>query len=101
MKVVYELKRYHHKREFRKGDLEADTVQDYSDTFATRKLANAFLVKKESEAKVKGYQTYIESVNRGDKDSSLLVYTGDVWQHENSGEEHREYYKYVIKKKTL
>lgn len=100
-KIIYELKRWHHKRCYRKGDLESQDVQDYSDTFATRKAANEYLSKRAAAARRNGWKTNIKLVKRGNEDSELFIYTNDTWIHENTGANEQETYWYDVKKKTL
>ena len=97
--ATYEARCMHHRRAWIKGDLESEDVLHSSETFSSRKAANLYLQKKESEAKRRGYQTRIELVGRGEKESELLVFTGDSWTHENTGDKHSEYYWYRVRKK--
>lgn len=100
-KTVYELKRYYHHKNYRNGDLEADTTMDFVQTFSTRKAANEFLQDKERQAKRIGRQTEISIVKRGDKNSRLVVFTGEEWIHENTGSKEYESYSYIVTKKNL
>lgn len=100
-KIIYELKRYHHRKAYRRGDLEDEDVQDFSQNFNTRKDANAYLEKKCAEAERKGWTTHLTLVKRGDKPSTLWVYTGETWVNENSGEDQEESFAYQVKKVTL
>lgn len=99
-KTIYELKRYHHRKAYRKGDLEDETIQDFSQTFSTRKEGNEFLERKQQEESGR-YTCRINLVKRGNDSSTLYVYTGNTWIHENTGEEMEEYYSYILKKKIL
>lgn len=100
-KIIYELKRYHHRKAYRKGDLEAEDIQDAFATYATRREANEFLESKAREARRNGWKYELTLVKRGDKASVLWVYTGVKWIHENTGEEEIETYAYEVKKKTI
>lgn len=100
-KIIYELKRRHHERYYRNGDLESRDIQDFSATFATRKAANEYLAKKAAAARGNGWKTNIKLVKQGNDDSELFVYTNDTWVHENTGADEQETYWYVVKKKTL
>lgn len=99
--VIYELKRYHHRKAYRRGDLESEDVQDFSRNFKTRKDANAFLEEKAVEASRKGWKANLTLVKRGDKASVLWVYTGNNWVHENTGEDEEETYAYEVKKVSI
>ena len=100
-KVIYELKRYHHRKAWRNGDLEDETIQDFSQNFSTRTEANNFLEKEENKYKREKYSIQKTIVKRGDKPSKLLVFTGETWVNENSGSNNEEYYHYIVNKKTL
>lgn len=100
-KVIYELKRWHHERYYRKGDLESRDVQDFSETFSTRKAANECLIKNATDARRRGWTANLELVKRGNEPSRLTVYTGDKWVHENTGDDEEEHYWYNVTKKTL
>lgn len=97
--AIYEARCLHHRKAWRRGDLESEDVLHSSETFSTRKAANLYLKSKESEARRNGYKVRINLVGRGDKESELLVFTGNSWIHENTGDEHNEYYWYRVTKK--
>lgn len=94
--AIYEARCVHHRKAYIKGDLESEDVLHSSETFTTRKAANSYLQRKESDAKRRGNKTRINLVGRGDKESELVIFTGNSWINENTGDEHEEYYWYRV-----
>lgn len=97
--AIYEVRCVHHRKAWRRGDLESEDVLHSSETFTTRKAANSYLQRKESDAKRQGNRTRINLVGRGNKESELIIFTGNSWINENTGEENKEYYWYRVIKK--
>lgn len=98
-KAIYELKRYHHQKCYRNGDLEDETVVDFMQVFPTRTAANNYLMSEESSARRRGFSTDITIVKRGAASSELLIDTHNNWVNENSGEDCSETLWYVVEKK--
>lgn len=89
---MYEVKVYHYKPHYRKGDLEDTTELINSKVFKLRKDAKSFIEKEVRGKKTKG------SYSRGNTPSYIYYYTGKTWIHENTGEECSECISYVLQK---
>ena len=96
---MYQVKVYHYKRAIVKGDLEDEQVLEKSELFKTRKSAKDFI-----ESEVKKEWRYCDKpvvrreYHKGDEPSYVYLWTGDKWQHENSGEMCEEYYTWKLTK---
>ncbi len=96
---MYQVKVYHHRRAIVRGDLENEEVLEKSELFKTRKAAKGFIedeVRKESRYADKPFVR--REYHRGNEPSYVYLWTGDEWQHENSGEMCQEYYTYKLEK---
>lgn len=89
----YLVEIWHYRPAYRKGDLEDESVIIQNQTFKLRKDAKDFI-----ENKLAGKKNAKRDYHRGDKNSTCYYYTGKTWIHENSGEECRECYTFILKK---
>lgn len=89
---MYTVEVKHHCKAWRRGDLEDDLVLEESKNFKTRKAAKVYIL-----SKIKGKKVQ-EHWHKGDQPSYVLYFTGETWQHENTGEQMSEYYQYILKK---
>lgn len=83
----------HHTKAYRNGDLEDKLELIQVENFKTRSSAKAYI-----ERELRGKDNVEKSYHRGDEPSNCWFFTGVRWQHENTGEEMREYYQYTLKK---
>lgn len=97
---MYEVKAYHHDKDWRKGDLEDKFELISSEIFKTRTAAKHW-IESRLRSHLGGNGTIIRDYHRGDTPSYCYYYTGYKWVHENSGETMEEYYKYVLRKTKL
>lgn len=96
---MYQVKIYHHRKAIVKGDLEDELVMINSKVFSTRKSAKGFIERQAaSEARYASKPTIRRDYHKGDEPSHVYLWTGDEWQHENSGEMCQEYYIYKLEK---
>lgn len=93
--MKYKVIRYHHRKAYVRGDLEAETVIDNVEVFTTKKAAVEYLKNEDAKARNSGYRTSLNTKIRGAM-PSLTVYTGVTWIHENTGNEEKEYYNYRV-----
>lgn len=90
---MYQVKVYHYREAWRKGDLEDEEVMIQSEVFKTRKAAKEWI-----ESKVKYKKDVWRNYHKGDEKSYVGYTTGHKWRHENSGEMCEEQYTYVLSK---
>ena len=96
---MYKVEVYHHREAIVRGDLEAEDARINSEVFATRKSAKAYIERQiESEARYLDNPTVRRDYHKGNEPSYVYFFTGEEWQHENSGEMHQEYYTYKLEK---
>ena len=96
---MYQVKIYHHRKAIVKGDLEDELVMTDSKVFSTRKSAKGFIERQvASEARYVSKPTIRRDYHKGDEPSYVYLFTGEEWQHENSGEMCHEYYTYKLEK---
>ena len=96
---MYQVKVYHFKRAIVRGDLEAEEVLENSELFKTRTSAKHYIeehVRRESRYADK--PVVRREYHKGNTPSHVYLWTGDRWQHENSGEMCEEYYTYKLEK---
>lgn len=93
--MKYNIKKYHHRKAYRGGDLEAETIIDSVKTVSTKKAIVQYLVSEANSAKRRGYKVNLSTKSRGTM-PSLSVYTGVTWEHENTGETENEAYWYKV-----
>lgn len=93
--MKYKVTQYHHRKAYIKGDLEAETVIESSDVFSSKKDIVLFLKGKAKLNELNGFTVKLPTAIRG-KMPELVIYTNTKWVHENSGEEHQEYYWYKV-----
>ena len=94
---MWQVTIHHHKKAWRKGDLEDAFELEKQENFKTRKAAKEFI-----EAQLREMPgTKRTTWNIGDRPSYAWCWTGVTWQHENSGEEMEEYYQYTLRKVKL
>ena len=89
---MYTVKVYHHCKAWRNGDLEDDFQLKENRQFSTRKAAKDYIMSCVRGKKIQEYW------HKGDERSYVLYFTGETWQHENSGERMEEYYQYILEK---
>ena len=97
---MYQVTVHHHDKDWVRGDLEDKFELIAQENFKTRTAAKDYIEKclkclsRKSGVKYRYY-------HKGDNPSYCYVYTGVMWQHENSGEMMEEYYQYTLKKVKL
>ena len=94
---MYQVTVHHHDKDWVRGDLEHKYVLIAKEMFKTRKAAKEYIEK--DLARRSG--TKRAEWHKGDEPSYACCWTGVTWQHENSGEEMKEYYYYELKKVKL
>jgi hypothetical protein len=95
---MYQVKVYHHDKDWVRGDLEDKFELVAMEFFKTRTAAKNYI---ESRLKGKDPNKVYRDYHKGDKKSYCYYHTGVEWQHENSGEQMREYYQYILEKTKL
>lgn len=96
---MYKVEVYHYRKAWRNGDLEAEQVMIGSEFFSTRKSAKEYIERQvESNAKYADKPFIRREYHKGDKPSYIYLWTGEEWQHENSGETCQEYYTYTLRR---
>lgn len=95
--MSYKVTCIHHRKAYVKGDLEAESVIHSVEVLPSKKEVVKYLVRKADEANRQGRKFKLNSAIRGNM-PSLSIYTGVTWIHENSGEEHQEYYWFKTEK---
>ena len=93
---MFEVKVYHHDKDWVRGDLEDKFELINSEFFKTRKAAKDWIESSLSRKSGTKYRYY----HKGEP-SYCYCYTGIKWQHENSGEMMEEYYEYILKSVKL
>ena len=93
---MYKVETRHHRKAWRNGDLEDELVLIESKNFRTMLAAKTYI-----EDKVKGKAQVQRDYRRGRETSVVVWFTGETWQHENSGAKMYEYYEYRMKKTTI
>lgn len=91
----YKVTKYHHRKAHIKGDLEAETIIESTDIFSSKKDIVLFLKGKAKLSENRGFTVKLSTSIRG-KMPELVIYTNTKWIHENTGEEHQEYYWYKV-----
>lgn len=86
----------HHKKEWRKGDLEDALELEETKHFKTRKAAKEYV-----ESKLRYRNNVQRYYHSGDTPSNCYYFTGMTWTHENTGEKMEEYYQYTMQKVKL
>lgn len=94
---MYKVTCIHHRKAYIKGDLEAENVIESSDVFSTKKDIVSFLKGKAKLNENRGFTVKLSTAVRG-KMPELIIYTKTKWVHENTGDEHQEYYWYRTEK---
>lgn len=95
---MYQVTIHHHDKEWRRGDLEDKMELVAQENFKTRTAAKNYL---EGDIARRRFQTVHRDYHKGDTSSLVWAYTGMTWQHENSGEQMEEFYRYELKKVKL
>ena len=90
---MYKVETYHHKKEWRNGDLEDGFELIESKLFKTRTSAKDYI-----ESKLRYKNPVTRNYHKGDQTSYCVWFTGNTWIHENTGEKMEEYYQYTLKK---
>ena len=90
---MYEVKVYHYRECYRRGDLEDETVLVKNEIFKTRKSAKEYI-----EREVRGKSNVERYYHRGNEPSYVHRFTGHTWIHENSGEKCEEYFTWELTK---
>ena len=93
--MKYKVIKYHHRKAYIKGDLEAETVIESVDTFPSKKDIVLSFKKTAKINESKGFTIKLSTAVRG-KMPELVIYTNTKWVHENTGDEHQEYYWYKV-----
>lgn len=93
--MKYKVIKYHHRKAYIKGDLEAETIIESADVFSSKKDIVLFLKRKAKLNELKGFTVKLSTAIRGTM-PELVIYTNTKWVHENTGEEHQEYYWYKV-----
>lgn len=93
----YKVTKYHHRKAYIKGDLEAEIAIVSTDMFSTKKDVVLFLKGRAKLNKNIGYTVKLSTDIRGEM-PELIIYTNTKWIHENTGDEHQEYYWYKTEK---
>jgi hypothetical protein len=95
---MYQVKVYHHDKDWVRGDLEDKFELVAKEFFKTRTAAKNYI---ESKLRGKDSKKVWRDYHKGDKKSYCYYHTGVEWQHENSGEQMKEYYQYILEKTKL
>jgi hypothetical protein len=95
---MYQVTIHHHDKDWVRGDLEDKLELIRQENFKTRTAAKNFM---EGDVARRRCNVVHRDYHKGDKPSYIWAYTGVTWQHENSGEEMEEYYRYILKKVKL
>lgn len=95
--MKYKVTKYHHRKAYIKGDLEAETVIESVDIFSSKKDIVLSLKSKAKLNENRGFTVKLSTAIRG-KMPELVIYTNTKWIHENTGEEHQEFYWYKVEK---
>ena len=95
---MYQVTVHHHDKDWRNGDLEDKFELIAKENFKTRQAAKMFI---EREVATRKCKVIHRQYHKGDEPSFVWAYTGVTWQHENSGEQMEEYYRYELKKVKL
>lgn len=93
--MKYNIKKYHHREVYIRGDLDAETIIDSVKTVSTKKAIVQYLVSEANSAKRRGYKVNLSTKSRGTM-PRLSVYTGVTWKNENTGETEDEAYWYRV-----
>lgn len=91
--MKYKVTKYHHRKAYVRGDLEAETIIESVETFPTKKAVVQYLEREADSAKRRGYKVNLVTKTRGTM-PNLIVATGVSWTHENTGNEEQEFYSY-------
>ena len=91
--MKYKVTKFHHRKAWFRGDLEAETIVVSVESFPTKKTVVQYLEREANSAKREGYNVTLSSNIRGNM-PSLSVFTGKTWIHENTGETEHEGYIY-------
>ena len=91
---MFQVTVHHHDKDWRNGDLEDKFELIKQENFKTRKYAKEFILRE--LRKLSG--TKKTEWHKGDERSFAWCWTGEKWQHENSGEMMEEYYQYILEK---
>lgn len=91
----YKVTQYHHRKAYIKGDLEAETIIESTEVFSSKKDIVLFLKGKAKLNENRGFTVKLSTAIRG-KMPELVIYTNTKWIHENTGDEHQEYYWYKV-----
>ena len=91
---MYVVTVHHHDKDWRNGDLEDKFELEAKEFFKTRKAAKEWIEKQLSRL----HGTKRRDYRKGDVPSRCYCFTGETWQHENSGERMEEYYQYTLMK---
>ena len=92
---MYVVETYHHEKDYRNGDLEDRLTLVGSSLFKLKKEAVAFIEKRLAGKPARSISRYPHT---GNTPSEYFYFTGEQWQHENSGATMYEYYQYKLKK---
>ena len=95
---MYQVTVHHHDKAWRNGDLEDKLELIGQENFKTRTAAKEFM---EKDVSRRGCKVIHRDYHKGDEPSYIWAYTGVTWQHENSGEEMEEFYRYILRKVKL
>lgn len=93
----YKVTCIHHRKAYIKGDLEAEDVIESVSNFDTKKDIVKFLQGKAKLNESRGFIVKLSASVRGAM-PTLAIYTKTKWVHENTGDEHQEYYWYRTEK---
>lgn len=94
---MYQVTLQHHKKAWRNGDLEDALELEWQENFKTRKAAKEFMERKLRNMSGEKFIKW----HKGDEPSCAMCWTGLTWEHENTGELQREYYRFLLKKVKL
>jgi len=92
---MYQVEVYHHDKDWVRGDLEDKFELVAKEIFNTRTAAKNYI---ERHLRGKDPKKVYRDYHKGNVTSYCYYYTGVEWQHENSGEQMKEYYQYTLKK---
>lgn len=95
--MSYKVTQYHHRKAIIKGDLCAETIIESVDMFSSKKGVMLFLHEQVLKATEKGFKSSLINTVK-DKMPELTIYANTKWIHENTGEEHQEYYWFKTEK---
>lgn len=93
--MSYKVTKYHHRKAYVKGDLEAETVIESVDIFPSKKSIVLFFKGLAKLNENRGFEVRLSTAIRG-KMPELSIYTNNKWIHENTGDEHEESYFYRV-----